>query len=191
MTTEEKLKHFLTVTVDNANLAGAKALEDYEKGLNSIFEDHKEDRIRKQKLQLKLSEESLKKQKNTEVSKEQIEIKKALGRKQEELKNLLFAEAEDLLEKYMSTREYDEYLIAHIRAAKEYAGEEELLIYIDPADAQKVKSLQAAAGAQIHISDYGFKGGMRAVIRSRNILIDQSFETKLKEAGESFVFDFD
>ena len=31
-------------------------------------------------------------------------------------------------------------------------------------------------------------GGIRAVIRSRGILIDQSFETKVKEAAEGFVF---
>ena len=31
-------------------------------------------------------------------------------------------------------------------------------------------------------------GGIRAVIRSRGILIDQSFDTKIKEAAEGFVF---
>jgi len=40
----------------------------------------------------------------------------------------------------------------------------------------------------IRISQYPFLGGTRAVIISKNVLIDNSFETKLKEAGENFQF---
>jgi hypothetical protein len=32
------------------------------------------------------------------------------------------------------------------------------------------------------VSEYSFGGGVRAVISKRGILIDQSFDTKLKEA---------
>lgn len=191
MTTEEKLKHFLDVTVQNAGAKSVESIEEYKKGLETIFESHKEDALRKQALQIKLSEESLKKEKNTELSKQQIEIKMALGKKQEELKSLLFHEVEDKLDKYMSTPEYDKYLIHHIKEAKEFAGDEEIQIYIDPADSQKKISLEAVTGTQILLSEYGFHGGMRAVIRSKNILIDQSFETKLNEVKNNFSFNFD
>lgn len=43
-------------------------------------------------------------------------------------------------------------------------------------------------GCDIRVSQYPFSGGTRAVIASKNILIDNSFETKLKEAGENFQF---
>lgn len=191
MTTEEKLKHFLDVTVENANAKSVQTLEEYEKGLETVFETHKEDALRKQALQIKLSEENLRKEKNSELSKRQLEIRKELGKKQEELKELLFSEVEDKLEKYMSGPAYEEYLIKHIKAAKDFADKEEIQIYIDPADAQKVTALEAATGTQISVSEYSFHGGMRAVIRSKNILIDQSFETKLREAKNNFSFNFD
>lgn len=191
MTTEEKLKHFLDVTVENANEKSVKTIEEYRKRLETVFESHKEDALRKQKLQIKLSEENLKKEKNTEVSKQQMEIKKELGKKQEELKSLLFHEVENKLEEYMSTKEYDKYLISYIKEAKAFAGNEEIQIYIDPADAEKRMALEAATGMEISISEYGFHGGMRAVIRSKNILIDQSFETRLNEAKNEFSFNFD
>ena len=38
------------------------------------------------------------------------------------------------------------------------------------------------------ISAEDFRGGVRAVIRSRNILIDNSFSTQLKEQYDKFVF---
>lgn len=186
MTTEEKLKHFLDVTVETANSKSVKSIEEYRKGLETVFDTHKEDALRKQALQIKLSEENLKKEKNTEVSKQQLEIKRTLGEKQEELKNLLFHEVENKLDEYMSTREYDKYLIEHIKKAKEFARAEEIQIYIDPADAEKRIALEAAAGVQISVSEYGFHGGIRAVIRSKNILIDQSFETKLQQQRMNF-----
>ncbi len=191
MTTEEKLQHFLDVTVENANAKSVKTLEEYEKGLETVLASHKEDALRKQALQIKLSEENLRKEKNTEVSKQQMEIKKELGKKQEELKSLLFHEVEDKLEAYMSTKEYDRYLTEHIKEAKAFAGREEIQIYIDPADEEKLVALEAATGTQISVSEYGFHGGMRAVIRSKNILIDQSFETRLREARNEFSFNFD
>lgn len=191
MTTEEKLKHFLDVTVENANARSAETIEEYKKGLEKVFADHKEDALRKQKLQIKLSEENLIKEKNSEVSKQQLEIKKELGKKQEELKNLLFHEVENKLEEYMSTKEYRKYLIDHILEAKKFAQDEEIQIYIDPADTEALESLEFATGAQISVSEYGFCGGIRAVIRSKNILIDQSFETRLNEAKNGFAINFD
>lgn len=88
----------------------------------------------------------------------------------------------------MDTREYQDYLVAEIRKAKQFAGDEEVLIYIDPADSGKLNSLASMTNTTVEVSKYGFGGGIRALIRARNILIDQSFETKLKEAEEAFVF---
>ena len=191
MTTEEKLKHFLDVTVENANAKSVETIEEYKQGLKKVFESHKEDALRKQELQIKLSEENLRKEKNSEVSKQQIEIKKELGKKQEELKSLLFHEVENKLEEYMSTKEYWKYLIDHIIEAKKFAQDEEIQIYIDPADEEALESLEKATGTQISVSEYSFHGGIRAVIRSKNILIDQSFETRLNEAKDGFSFNFD
>ena len=69
-----------------------------------------------------------------------------------------------------------------------FAQGEEIHIYIDPADQEKQNLLSMETGCDIRVSQYPFSGGTRAVIASKNILIDNSFETKLKEAGENFQF---
>ena len=48
--------------------------------------------------------------------------------------------------------------------------------------------LAARFGFAPVVSREAFMGGMRAVIRSKNILIDNSFATLLREAKEEFVF---
>lgn len=77
-------------------------------------------------------------------------------------------------------------LVKQLREAREFAGGEEIILYIDPSDAQYQYSIEAEVGAPVTVSTYSFLGGTRAVLPGRNILIDNSFETKLAEAKESF-----
>lgn len=188
MTTEEKLKHFLDVSIESATKKSSTMIEDYKNALNEIFEQHKKDAKRKADLQVKLDTEGLEHEKNKELSKEQIRIKKETSQLQEDLKEKLFVEVKDLLEEYMSTREYQELLAKQIKEAKEFAGKEEIIIYIDPADSGELMSLETAANAHLTVNEYSFLGGTRAIIQSKNILIDNSFETKLNELKETFTF---
>ena len=53
-----------------------------------------------------------------------------------------------------STRDY---LVAEIRKAKQFAGDEEVLIYIDPADSGKLNSLASMTNTTVEVSKYGFR----------------------------------
>ncbi len=88
---------------------------------------------------------------------------------------------QELLTEYQQTEDYQNYLTAKIRMAKKVAGTEEVIIYINPSDADKKEELEKQTGAQLTVSTLDFGGGIRAVIRSRNILIDESFVTKLEQ----------
>lgn len=188
MTTEEKLKYFSDVTIENASINSAKIIDDYTASLNKIFEDHKIDATRQAKLQVKLGIAQLEKDTNKELSKEQLLLKKELNKKQDYLIEKIFIEVGYLLEEYTSSRTYQDLLIEQINAAKEFAKDTDITIYIDPADSAKLASLIAATNTHIYLSEHSFMGGTKAIIHSKNILIDNSFETKLKEAKESFAF---
>lgn len=86
----------------------------------------------RQSFRVKLSEDSFKKKQNTEIARAQLGIREKVSELSEELKAKLFTEVRDKLERYMDTREYQDYLVAEIRKAKQFAGDEEVLIYIDP-----------------------------------------------------------
>ena len=90
-------------------------------------------------------------------------------------------------------RDHDENKLAQqIKEARAFADkfstEEEITIYLDPADSGKQLQLQSITGVTLFISKYSFGGGTRAVLPNRNILIDNSFESKLEEARENFRF---
>ena len=83
-----------------------------------------------------------------------------------------------MLARFAETREYHQMLVKQLREAREFAGGEEIILYIDPSDAQYQYSIEAEVGAPVTVSTYSFLGGTRAVLPGRNILIDNSFETK-------------
>mgnify|MGYP007019922630 CR=1 FL=1 len=62
-----------------------------------------------------------------------------------------------------------------------------MTIYLNPSDEEKRSSLEDATGIHLTISAEDFTGGIRAVIRSRNILIDHSFKTALQNEYDQFM----
>ena len=188
MTIEEKLQHFMDATTQKVNAENASQIEEYEKGLEKVLTEHKQDAVRKARLSVQLKEESLTKQKNAEVAKEQMEIREQTGKLQRELQGKLYTEVKGKLERYMATGAYEKYLIEQVKEAKRFAGRDQVTIYIDPADMAKQAAISMAANTPVMVSAYEFGGGIRAVIARQGILIDQSFDTKLREAFNGFVF---
>ena len=89
----------------------------------------------------------------------------------------------------MATPEYQQLLISQIREILKFAGNEEVTIYIDPADQSCLSGLTAAVNHPLTVSEYSFSGGTRAVIPGRHILIDNSFAAKFDAAKKNFTFD--
>lgn len=189
LTTEEKLQHFLESSMKNSRIESNQLIEDYSNALEKIFKEHQEDVKRKAALEIKVEKDKIRREGNKELAKEQLVIKRKLSKKHTELTDKIFVEVKDLLENFMSTKSYIELLIKQIREAKEFAKGDDIIIYIDPADTSKIYELQEATAITLKVSQYSFGGGTRAVLPKRNILIDNSFETKLAEAQENFRFD--
>ena len=190
MTTEEKLKHFLDTCMEDAHDRSSRMLDEYMSALEKTFEEHQEDARRRAKMQIRLESEKMERKLNKQLAMEHISIKRDLGHKQEELKEKLFTEVKDMLANFMETPEYYQLLENQIQQAVTFAGDDHIVIYLDPADESKARDLSFAHNkAQILISEYSFSGGTRAVIPSRHILIDNSFQSRLAEAKENFHFD--
>jgi len=183
---EEKLKHFEEASIESAKARSIEIIQEYTAALETIFKEHKEQKTRQAQIQLKLECDNMKLENNKRLSQEQISIKRDLSVKTTELKDKIFVEVGDMLEHYMTTKEYQELLVKYIKKALEFAQDQEMIIYIDPSDAGKKVALTQATGADLTISQYSFSGGIRAIITEKHILMDYSFATRLTEAKEQF-----
>lgn len=188
MTLEEKIAEIQASSMGAARAEGNEIIESYRAALDKVFEDHKQEAIRQMETRIKAETINVRQQKNQAMAKAQLELKRQEGRVQKELKDKVFREVMELVEEYMKTEEYREFLLRCIQKSVEFAAGEELTIYINPSDKDMKEELELHSGTILTISKEDFIGGVRAVIRGRNVLIDHSFRTALRTEYDEFVF---
>ena len=98
------------------------------------------------------------------------------------------AKAAAILEEH-KTPEYENYLTAKIKEALDFAGNDEITIYLSPEDSSLAEKLQQTTGTAIQLAKDSFLGGIRATIPQKNILIDHSFAGNFEAAYKEFKFD--
>lgn len=188
MTLEEKILNMQASSMEQARAEGNAIIDSHREALEKLFSDHKAEAIRQSETRIKAEATNARLSYNQATAKYQLELKRRQGKVQQELKDKVFEEAEQLVDEFMKTEAYDEFLFKCIRKAKKFAGKEEITIYINPTDEKKRAELEDAARVRLTVSAEDFKGGIRAVIRSRNILIDNSFKTQLRNEYDKFLF---
>ena len=92
MTTEEKLKHFQEICMTDAREKSARMLDDCVRALDAAFEEHKAEAERRAAMQEEAQKEKLEREKNKKLSIGQLDLKREISRRQEELKDKLFGE---------------------------------------------------------------------------------------------------
>ena len=188
MTLEEKIADLRTASMEQARAEGNAIIDSHREALEKVFEDHKAEALRQSETRIKAETTNARLSLNQAAAKSQLEIKRRQGKVQQELKDKIFEEVMGLVKDYMKTEAYDDFLIKCIRQAEEFAGQDPVVIYINPSDEQKRSDLADATGVHLTVSTEDFIGGVRAVIRSRNILIDNSFKTQLRNEYDKFIF---
>ncbi|HJA18368.1 V-type ATP synthase subunit E [Mediterraneibacter glycyrrhizinilyticus] len=174
--------------MEQARAEGNAIIDSHREALEKVFEDHKAEALRQSETRIKAETTNAKLSLNQATAKSQLEIKRRQGKVQQELKDKIFEEANSLVQDYMQTEDYNDFLVKCIRQAVKYAGEDPVVIYINPSDEKKRSDLEDATRVRLTISAEDFIGGVRAVIRSRNILIDNSFKTQLRNEYDKFMF---
>ena len=170
----------------DAKAAAEKILSDYRDALEKDFLDYQSSEIRLADMEVKTETTRIDKEINKELALEQIKLRMELGKKSAELKEKIFTQLEERLADFQASPEYEALIDSQIKRALEFAGSDEVKIYIDPTDEELAHRLSVKHSIDIAISKYPFHGGMRAVIPAKNILIDNSFEKKISEAKEKF-----
>lgn len=157
--------------------------------LERVSEQHKEEARRQAQTRIKAEQITARQKKNMAASQASLELKREYGMKQKQLKKKLFEEVRQMLDEFMKTEEYKDYLVKYIEKAARYANGEEIVIYINPSDEDKKEYLEEHTGVQLTVSKEDFIGGVRSVIRGRNVLIDHAYKGALEQAYQDYEFE--
>ena len=132
MTIDEKLQHFYEVSLDEAREDAARAIQDHKDYLQKVLEEHKQSRIQTAEAEVKAETEHVRREVNKALSSEQITLKRNWSLKQNELKETLLQKLKSRVQQFTATPEYQDYLCRRIREAKDFAEDDEILIFFLP-----------------------------------------------------------
>lgn len=186
MTLDEKLEHFYSSVIESATKQNIEIVEEYKKILKKNFNERKEAALRKAEANYRIACDNITRERNRKISAEALETRRIVLEKTAEYTDLIFQDVRKKLDEFMKTPAYIDLICTWIMNAITFAGGDSLTVYINPTDADKKALIEEKTGITVTISDRDFIGGMRAVIPSNNILIDQSFLTKLEEEKSNF-----
>lgn len=188
MEINEKLDIFYRAAIEAANEKSGEFLEEQKKAYEQNIAAYEKKKQEELESRVRIAKKQVEKEENRKISEELLQLKKMYHSEQEKRKEELFLLVEDRLKAYRKTEAYREHLLQKALWAKEYAAAEELEIYIDPSDEKMREELAEKTGCKVMVSGEPFGGGLRAVIRSQNLLMDESFDRKLSEEREQFSF---
>lgn len=189
MNEKERIKHIQDVVMEEARAQGNDIIGKHQEALDEVFETHREEALRQQKVRIRAEQHAAKREVKTAISKRQLSLKRELNKVKTELKAELFQEVKTLLLEYMKTEDYKELLLSYVDQALKYAKGEPLTIYVSAGDEMAKEFLEKSMSLHIDRSQEDFIGGIKAILPSRNILMDHSFLSSLEKIEEEFILE--
>ena len=186
MTLEEKLELFEDCAIAEASHQSSVMLAEYRQTLEKIYETKIAQAKKDAENYIITETDRIQREHNRALSMEENKIKRDIGEKHFKVKEKIFADVQKELLLYRQTPGYVKDLIAHIEQIKTAVLGNAVDIFVSPGDAGLIPALKAACGMDIHISDTDFHGGIRAVVPTKNILIDYSYDALLQEEKNNF-----
>lgn len=186
MTTDEKLKLFYETTIWDANAKYNKIIDELKQKADKEFVKFKARAEQNSKAKIKSEIDSYSKIANKNKSNEIIEFKQKKNAELNDLKNMIFESVIDKISDYKKTEKYKNELIDEInRLASAY---DEIIIYLDDSDKHIIDCLSRKDKIKYEVSNENILGGYKALISSQNMIIDNSFQTKIEDEKKRFAF---
>ena len=188
MTNEEKLLLFYDNSLDSAREEARKQTEERKAALEKLFREHKEEKLRQAKIELDSEEQRIRRENNARLAGEQLKIRHQLAEKTHEIKERVFADVEERLNQFKKSPDYSTYLMECIRKAMEEMNvtPSQITFYMDPSDAALAASISERCGVKIELTDEKILGGIQSRLNGKNVLIDDSFSSRLSEIWNTF-----
>ncbi len=187
MTAQEKTEHIKEAAMTEAREQANSLIQEHTDALQNLLDQHEEEAKQQKQSRIEAEMTSANHTLSAVKSKAQLQQKQAWGKLLGDLTEQLFLEVQEQLADYMKTDDYKEKLAQYIQNAADYAGGVPMTIYINPTDEDKKADLEAQTGMELTVSKDDFVGGIRAVIREKNILIDHAYKGAIEREKRDFL----
>lgn len=187
MATQEKLDYFYNSTMTALKEKGENELKNMKARLDADYEEYKVTHAREVKYQEHLNEDEIKRELLKSLAGAKLQIKHEKAKREAVIKDKLFEEVKAIVDEYRNGPQYKETLCDNIKKIIEFAGKDEVIIYLCQSDAQYKEYLEEQCKTTLIISDVPFNGGVQAEIPSRNIFINGSYSSRIEDAKKAYI----
>ena len=188
MTTEQKLELFVQTAINNVKQQREQLLAEYEEQLKADFAKQKEEYRISANATFLRKQEKARLEINRRLSDDMNHQKSELANKTNQLTIEIFEDVIKELNSYRATTKYVTYLEQTIAKILALADGSPVSFSIDAKDSELLNLLTTKTGITPSISKRPLLGGVIAKLPDKNLLIDESFQTKLNEAKAQFIF---
>lgn len=184
--TEAKLNKFESSVIEAARKRSAELEEDIKKEKEEKLEKSYNEFLTKAYRDIQRCVSRIRKEDNERVRYTELEAKKTLLKKREEIIDEVFAEAKNRLLEFKKSSEYASWLKKCTEKALSETGEGEKEIYVTEEDSALIE--EKLFGVRITaVSDKDFWGGVRVKNSQKGIMADYSFYEFLQSERTDFL----
>lgn len=187
MAAEEKLESFLGTTIESIRTENEEAIGKTKAELEADLEEYRKKVDAVQKEQERLGRDGVKRELMKELATKRLVLKRQQAEKENLISEKVLDEVVKELERFTADKEYTELLIKLAKKIIEYAGEDEVEIYISRKDEGIREEVAKGCGHEIKSAKTPFVGGIQAEIPSRNIFINHSFSSHIEKLRRNYV----
>jgi vacuolar-type H+-ATPase subunit E/Vma4 len=187
--TTEKLTKFTEMVMQEASRMKLELKEQAEHEKDELIAASEIQYLRKAYERIQESVRKIDKTMNEEISRAILESKQALFNRRDEIINAIFENVKKRIQEFRKTEEYRETLESHLKVALGEAGEGDLRVLADPEDLELMEDIRARlnAGFKVQESEEPLLGGFLIVNRSKGLIWDHSYISRINEERQSFL----
>ena len=187
MAIDDKLQYFYDSTISTIQTVGEEELDQMHANLKKEYDKYKATMERESDLQERLHMTETRREMMKELSYEKLAVRRRQARKEGAIKEALFDEVGKKLDEFRKTPAYVDLLVCMIRKIRTFAGEDEVKVYICPSDSHLESTIERELQYAVYVSSVPFNGGVQAEIPARNIFINNSFSSRMRDAKEAYI----
>lgn len=191
-TVSEKLRKFSFMVMKEADEKKKEIISEAERENRELIDKEEIQSLKKAYERIQEAIRVIDKEMNEKVSKALLESKHALFKRREEMIELIFLNVKTKISQFKREEGYKSYIEDMVKNGLNTIGQGDVQIYADSDDLALLEEIKQKNNLSFDVleSDDKLLGGLVIVNRSKGILLDYSFKSKLDYERENFLENF-
>ena len=187
-TINEKLEYFNKVALEEAAKKRDEIVQQMKEEKDTLINQKREEfQVQAQEF-FKKELQLIEKEKNAIISKAFLDARELVSKTRDEIKKKVFDEIREKINKFIKSKDYEEYLLNLITKSCSLVGEGELTVSLRKIDIDLIskETSKLLPKISLEVAEDEIIGGCKVFNKTNNTFIDNTISKKLKKSMDDF-----